>query len=298
MLVTDDLRSAVAEAEKFRKESEYEDLICLKEVSGSGVKLSTLKSSLDNCSSLLSEEDLQFYKKFWENHSKRSLCCLPKGHSGKCYSSWDSFFAAHFSKKLFDCIQAPGNTDILFKNRCKRSYPVQITKKQYTVINSNYKLKANQANLKAAIPVENGGTAFTVATALFDFAALLMLQKGIQHSLPEFIEHKLLNRAQDVVSYLQNEGVNIVDKNGHLCDPVLGCTLEPEWYTIDDDRSPYQIQFGHVNPLRADKYMTRGKNVIPLTRRANLIQSDTPLSEVHEFIKDAYEHTAARRLLS
>lgn len=294
MFVTEDLKSAVAEAEQFRKESEYKNLICLNEVSGSGVHESTLNSSLQRCSSLLTEGDRQFYKKFWENHSKRSLCCLPKGHSGKCYSSWDSFFAPQFSKKIHDCIQAPGNSDILFKNRCKRNYPVQITKKQYTIINNNHKLKANQANLKAGIPVENGGTSFTVATALFDFAALLMLQKGIEHSLPESIEYKLLDRAQDIVHHLKQEGVNIVDKNDQLCDAVLGYTLEPEWYTIEDERSPFQIQFGHVNPLRADKYMTRGKNVIPLTRRANLIQSDTPLSEVHEFIKDAYEHTIAR----
>jgi len=294
MFVTEELRSAVAEAEQFRKESEYKNLICLNEVSGSGVHESTLNSSLQRCSSLLTEDDRLFYKKFWENHSKRSLCCLPKGHSGKCYSSWDSFFAPQFAKKIHDCIQAPGNSDILFKNRCKRNYPVQITKKQYTIINNNHKLKANQANLKSGIPVENGGTSFTVATALFDFAALLMLQKGIEHSLPESIEYKLLDRAQDIVQHLKQEGVNIVDKNDQLCDAVLGYTLEPVWYTIEDERSPFQIQFGHVNPLRADKYMTRGKNVIPLTRRANLIQSDTPLSEVHEFIKDAYEHTIAR----
>jgi len=298
MLVTEDLKSAAAEAEKFRKESEYENLICLKEVSGSGVNIKTFNSSIEKCSFLLSESDIKFYTEFYNKHSKKSLCCLPKGHKGRCYAGYNGVFAEQFAKKIHDCSQAPGNSDILFKNRCKRTYPVQVSKKQYTVINSHHKLKANKADLKAAIPVENGGTSFTIATAIYDFTSLMMLQKGIQHTLSDDVVYKLLDRAQDVVSHLQDEGVNILDENGHLCDPVLGCTLEPEWYTIDDDRSPYQIQFGHVNPLRADKYMTRGKNVIPLTRRANLIQSDTPLSQVHEFIKDAYEHTATRRLSS
>lgn len=294
MLVTKDLKSAVSEAEKFREESEYEELICLNEVARSGVKIGTLKSSFKKCSHILTEEDKEFYTKFWEKHSSKSLCCLPKGHSGKCYSSYDSLFEQQFAKKIHDCIQAPGNSDIMFKNRCKRNYPVQVTKRQYVAINDKFKLKANKADLKSAIPVENGGTAFTVATALFDFASLMMLQKGIVHSLSEDIEYKLLDRSQDIVSYLYNKGVYIVDNNGHLCDAILGYTIEPEWYTIEDERSDYQIQFGHIDPLRPDKYMTRGKNVIPLTRRANSMQSDTPLSKVHNKIQDAYEHTAPR----
>ena len=40
--------------------------------------------------------------------------------------------------------------------------------------------------------------------------------------------------------------------------------------------------------------MTRGGNVLPITRRGNLIQSDTPLSKVNEFIKDAAAHTSPR----
>lgn len=291
MFVTEELRFAVADAEKFRQESIYNSLVCLKATTG-GVKGKTFASALDRCSEYISEEDKEFYQNFFDNYSK-SLCVLPKGHSGKCTCSYSKFFSERFSKKIKDCDTTPGDSDTLFKNRTRRSFPIQVTKNQYTVLNAKYKWKGNVL-LKAATPAENAGTNFTIATAHFDFAAILLLQKGVEHKLPEDVEYKLLDRAQDVVDEYAQQGINIVDADGQLCDPVLGYTLQPEWYGIEDKRDPNQIQFGHVNPLRSDKYMTRGLNILPITRRGNLIQSDTPLSEVHDFLKYAYEHTRPR----
>ena len=121
-----------------------------------------------------------------------------------------------------------------------------------------------------------------------------MLQKDIEHKLPEDIEEKLILRSPEIVKEFEEQNIYIVDKDGYLCDPVLGLTIEKKWYNIDDKRDPNQIQFGHVNPLQSDKYMTRGGNVLPITRRGNLIQSDTPLSKVNEFIKHAAAHTSPR----
>jgi hypothetical protein len=219
---------------------------------------------------------------------------LPKGHTGKCYSSYGTFFSKRFENKIKDCETTPGDDDILFKNRARRYFPVQVTKNQYTVLNGLHKWKARNLKLKAAIPVENGGTMFTVATAHFDLAAILMLQKGIEHNLPGDIESSLRARAAQLVADFAGMGIYITDKAGNLCDAVLGYTLEPEWYSIEDRTDPNQIQFGHVKPLSADKFMTRGLNVVPITRRGNLIQSDTHLDQVHLYIKDAYEHTRPR----
>jgi hypothetical protein len=291
MFVTEELRSAVADAEKFKQESDYESLMCLKKTKG-GVGFNTFTSALSRCSEYISEEDKKFYQDFFNKYSA-PLCVLPKGHSGKCTCSYGKFFSERFANKIKDCDTTPGDDDILYKNRARRYFPIQVTKNQYTVLNAKYKWKGNVL-LKAATPTENAGTNFTIATAHFDFAAILLLQKGIEHKLPEDIEYELLDRAESVVDEFAQEGINIVDKNGQLCDPVLGYTLQPEWYGIDDKRDPNQIQFGHVNPLRSDKYMTRGLNILPITRRGNLIQSDTPLSEVHNFIQHAYEHTRPR----
>ena len=113
--------------------------------------------------------------------------------------------------------------------------------------------------MKAAIPTEFGGTNFTIATAHFDLAAILMLQR-VEHTLPKDIEEKLLDRAHDIVVEFKEQGITIVDADGNLRCPVSLETIEPEWYLNRDD--DYQVQFGHVVPVKSDKYMTRGGNLL------------------------------------
>ena len=291
MFVTEDLKTAVTEARQFEESGKYNDLICLKDCAG-GVKEDTFNKSIESIKKYASEDDIAFYKFFYSLFSKPK-CCLPKGHKGKCKSSYFSFFSKNIANKIKDCDTTPGDNDILFKNRARRVFPVQVTKENYTKLNAKYKWKGNVL-LKAGTPVENAGTPYTIATAHFDFTSALMLQKDIEHKLPEDIEEKLILRSSEIVKEFEDQQIYIVDKDGYLCDPVLGLTIEKKWYNIDDKRDPNQIQFGHVNPLQSDKYMTRGGNVLPITRRGNLIQSDTPLSKVNEFIKHAAAHTSPR----
>jgi hypothetical protein len=293
VFVTDELRSAVKEAEEFRLKSRYNDLICLKNTRG-GVQASTVSAALSNIRPFLGSDDSGFYIDFFEKHSRDGICVLPKGHEDKCSVSYAKYFSDRFANKVKDCDTTPGDDDILFKNRARRYFPIQVTKKHYTVLNGKHKWKSQNIKLRAAIPVENGGTTFTVATAHFDFAAILTLQKGIEHKFPASTEALLRKRSVEIVSEFAELGVFITDKNGYLCDAVLGSTIEPDWYSIDDKANPNQIQFGHVFPLKSDQFMTRGMNVIPITRRGNLIQSDNPLNQVHEFIREAYEHTRPR----
>lgn len=276
--VTEELKCAVSEAQEFAKNSHYNDLVCMKDCSG-GVKKNTFNKSLENISKYASEDDIAFYKSFHSSFSKPK-CCLPKGHKGKCMSSYTSYFAKQFANKIKDCDTTPGNDDILFKNRSRRTYPVQVTKDQYTKLNAKYKWKGNVL-LKAGSPAEHGGTPFTIATAHFDFASILMLQKDIEHKLPKDIEEKLKSRAKHIVNEFESQGILITDDNGQLCCPVLQCTIEPEWYSTDDKSNPNQIQFGHVNPLKSNKYMTRGGNVIPITRNGNLMQSDKTIQQTY-----------------
>ena len=186
MFVTEDLKSAVAEAQRFENEDIiYHESMCLKPTSG-GVQEKTFIEALQAAKKYMSEEDIAFYRDCF-NKNRKSRCVLPKGHKGRCRCTYEPFFADKFAKKIHDCIQAAGNSDILFKNRCHRAFPIQVTKEQYTVLNELYKWKASNVKLKAAMPTEFGSTSFIVATAIFDFTAILMLQKGIEHKLPEDI---------------------------------------------------------------------------------------------------------------
>jgi len=293
MFVTSDLLSAVAEAKRFESESIYSSLMCLKSTNG-GVGIKTFETALSNAKEYMSEEDVAFYRDFYSNYSS-PLCVLPKGHSGKCSCSYGKFFSDKFAKKIKDCDTTPGDDDILYKNRARRIFPIQVNKNQYTVLNAKHTWKAKGIKMKAGIPAEFGGTNFTIATAHFDFASILMLQKGVEHKLPEDIEFKLLERAQDIVDEFLQQGIDIVDENGQLICPVLGCTIEPEWYETDD-KNPNQVQFGHVEPIRSDKYMTRGGNVVPITRNGNLMQSDKSIQQTYADQEAAVERRKARGL--
>jgi len=293
MFVTEDFKSAVAEAETFQKESIYSESMCLKPVKG-GVGFKTFEVALNETKEYMSDEDVASYRNFYKTYSS-PVCVLPKGHSGKCCCSYGKFFTAKFAKKIKDCDTTPGDDDILFKNRASRIFPIQVNKNHYTVLNAKHTWKAKGIKMKAAIPVEFGGTNFTIATAHFDFAAILLLQKGIEHKLPEDVEFMLLERAQDIIDEFRAQDIDIVDKNGQLCCPVLGCTIEPDWYETDD-KNPNQIQFGHVQPIRSDKYMTRGGNVVPITRNGNLMQSDKSIQQTYADQEAAVERRKARRL--
>ena len=293
MFVTEDLKSAVAEAQQFEKNETYTESMCLKPTKG-GVGVKTFEKAIESAKEYMTEEDIAFYRDFYKKYSAPK-CVLPKGHSGPCSCSYSKFFTDKFAKKIKDCDTTPGDDDILFKNRARRIFPLQVNKKQYTVLNDLHKWKASNIKMKAGIPTEFGGTNFTIATAHFDFAAILLLQKGIEHKLPEDIEFKLLERAQQIVEEFESQDIDIVDENGQLCCPVLGCTIEPEWYETDD-KNPNQVQFGHVEPIRSDKYMTRGGNVVPITRNGNLAQSDKSIHETYADQEAAVERRKARRL--
>ena len=293
MFVTEDLKSAVAEAQEFEKNEIYTESMCLKPTKG-GVGVKTFEKAIESAKEYMTEEDISFYRDFYKKYSAPK-CVLPKGHSGPCSCSYSKFFADKFAKKIKDCDTTPGDDDILFKNRARRIFPLQVNKKQYTVLNDLHKWKASNIKMKAGIPTEFGGTNFTIATAHFDFAAILLLQKGIEHKLPEDIEYKLLERAQQIVEEFESQDIDIVDENGQLICPVLGCTIEPEWYETDD-KNPNQVQFGHVEPIRSDKYMTRGGNVVPITRNGNLAQSDKSIHETYADQESAVERRKARRL--
>jgi len=291
--VTEDVEEAVREAEEFEAQSEYGNLICLKVVSG-GVNQETFDTSINNIKKYLSAEDSSFFSRFFLEKSVNNFCCLPSGHSGRCSGSYEKFFAPQFANKLKDCATTPGDDDILFKNRARRTFPIQVTKARYRELNEKHRWKGSNLKLKAAVPLEHAGTPFTVATAQFDFAALLLLQKGVDQWLPQDVELALKKRSLDIVNKLRQDRIFITNSSGYLCDAIVGCTLEPEWYSIKNGSDPNQIQFGHIRPITSNQYMTRGMNVIPITRRGNIIQSDNPLNEVHLFIKEAYEHLNQR----
>ena len=121
MFVTEDLKSAVAEAQEFEK-NEFTESMCLKPTKG-GVGLKTFEKAIESAKEYMTEEDIAFYREFFAKYSAPK-CVLPKGHTGPCSCSYGKFFADKFAKKIKDC-DTPGDDDILYKNRARRIFPLQ-----------------------------------------------------------------------------------------------------------------------------------------------------------------------------
>jgi hypothetical protein len=303
-ILTKENFEARKDAEEFHKDEYYNKNVCLKPISRGGIKKKTFDDSikrLKNEISHMTDDDVFFFEKIY-NEDKTSLCCLPKNHEGKCMLNYDDYFSDRFHNKLNDCKQAPGGDDIIFKNRIGRSFPVQLSKKNQKSLKSKYNLKKNGVKTKSCIPIENASTPFMIATVFFDFASLLLKIQGIENhikNIPHGIKQLLENHADYLVKYYYDNGVCIL-KDEFLCCPVMGVILDPEWFSKDDDedsdKSPNQIQFGHVIPICDNKYMTRGRNILPITRRGNAIQSDSPLMDVHIFVNQSAEHLTPRKL--
>lgn len=303
-LVTKANRSAKKASEEFEKAGPYKGYMC-------GERLFTKKGepkrpskarinedfkrleSLDKF--LLTEKDRKFFWSFYEKHSVER-CCLPRDHEGVC-RKFIRGMEKSIQNKLKDCFTAPGQDEIIFKNRCARTHPIQLSGTVERELKKNYHLKRS-TKLKFAVPISQAGTGYTCATALFDYYALLTIQQGDplravvdEASYAAFSEH--LGRLE--ASWLA-QGVRIRSA-GVLGDPF---TLEPlslEWWTHPDPArsNPKQVQFGHVQPVSDARHGTHGGNVLPLTRRTNMMQGDMSFSEMLRFLGDTLAlHEALR----
>lgn len=288
--------AAWREALAFERSGPYSGLICATPIETGGVGLDGVEEALGALRPYgLSQDDEAFYRDFYAR-SSQPRCWLPAGHPGRCSARAEGFFEQRFKNKLNDAITAPGQDYVVFKNRAARFFPVQITSEAERELRRVHNLTDEGRRLKAAVPTEQGATAYLAATAQLDMAALILLQKDLPAPtrLPTPVIAALRAHAARLVAHHRSAGITIVDETGHLCDPW---TLEPlelaYWGGGANSRAPHQIQFGHVSPVRADTYMTRGMNILPMTRTTNLMQGDRPFTG---FVRQAVATAARHRV--
>ena len=77
MFVTEDLKSAVAEAQEFENNEIYTESMCLKPTKG-GVGVKTFEKAIESAKEYMTEEDIAFYREFFTKYSAPK-CVLPKG---------------------------------------------------------------------------------------------------------------------------------------------------------------------------------------------------------------------------
>jgi hypothetical protein len=293
-LITENNYSAIRDAEQFEKNSVYTEIMCGKEVAG-GAMPSTFKNDLARIIKYInpSPDDINFWVSFKQTFGK-ARCTLPKGHSGPCSCNLSGFFTDRFAGKIRDCHMAPPgkgtNIDIL-ANRHYRNEGCQIDRviaQEIVEVHCPFlkDLPKKQTNgekkVGAFVPIENGSTGFMIASATFDMVALMTRQEGIEYKnefhpdvLTKYEEH-----AEYLITHYKTvHNMTIADSSGYLCDPWSLERIKANQYKTKSNYDFGQIQFGHVFPISHERYMTRGLNVLPITRETNAAQNKRSFPE-------------------
>ena len=156
---------------KERVGGHYKELLCLHETTGPQERgvLSAFKVAKPFIKNSVIE--------LLEHYTKR-LCCLPKGHKGKCDPKpHTKFFTNKQMQQKVDSavLQTPGNDDYVFKNRSSRLFPIFFTDEQERSIKDKKKPKK-----KCAIPLKDSTTPFMMATAYMDYITMIFSLRGVE----------------------------------------------------------------------------------------------------------------------
>lgn len=294
-LITDKNHAILDHAVMFETKEPYASSMCGERLGKSQrPRDDTVTEALDKLRALrpspVARTDERFIRDFYESHSY-GVCCLPKEHSGACYRylSGQRALPENVANKVADCYQAPGQDKYVYKNRTARTFPIQLSYEVSRGLRETYRLPQRDRKLRAAVPLKQAGTGFTVATALFDYYALLTAQQGepLRGRVPEDVYRGFEAHCERLIAYWAEQSVRIVSADGLLCDPLTLTPVElAHWSLEDDTRSdPRQIQIGHMMPVAEDKYSTRGGNVLPLCRKTNMMQGPGSLGDLFEFMR-------------
>ena len=245
----------------------YSNLMCMKPVGK--VTLAPIRAAYAHLSKWISDpiEDAE--------KSLRYSCVLPKGHKGGCdYNPTKAIFKNKTIACKFDWLTStPGDDDYIYKNRATRLFPFKVP----DVLQRVWRDKGTKR--KCAIPLREGSTPEMMSTAWLDYFTLMLSVEGIDEELKKY-QHLEALRAMvavhkvELARHYSALGKTIFDTEGFSICPVMGTRLNVAQIANPDLCDLNAIQLGHVIPRTDEQYTIRGKNILMMTRRGNLLVGD------------------------
>ena len=290
-----------------------------------GTNKFTWQARLDKLeeSGQLSTSDRDFLEELESKGFQDKVCILPKGHKGKCSHKpylpkvTKEIRAKKGEKKsalqkiieglvykICDPENNPGGDPLPLQNRGgSRNNLTMIDKETEKTIRALAKKKRKTKYYKnLAIRLSMGASNTMISLAILDMLALVYHVKGAKEIFetqseitPEYV-NILKQRWKELKNsnLFADRPLVIFDENDNLQSPISNKTIELEQF--GKGHTDLQgIQFGHIQPISEDKWMTRPSNVMPLPRHCNLKQSNSSLNDVPiEQLNDALK--TVRRL--
>lgn len=257
----------------------YESSMCL-QVTSFGPD----NSKAESCSHYLSESI-----KLPNRDSQKHLCVLPKGHLGKCKHKFTSIFKkSDQAKKILSSVDlaiysTPGNDDYVHPNRASRLHANVLSSIEAK------KIRDKTVKKKCAIPLKDATSPLLMAQAAFDWIVILLGVPGVKEELHDDAQNELWqNYFQGHKSFLQNYYDSfkrvIFDDSGNTI-----CCITRHKLMMEDvadmgrdvrvDIRDTDLQMGHNIPRNDDYITIRGCNLLPMTRRGNLIIGEKKFTE-------------------
>jgi hypothetical protein len=277
--------------------------LCGKNIEGSGTAFERRLDSLKNLG-FLTEEDGRYLGQVYTSKFCDKICIKESGHSGACQSTpygarntVNDKINTGINQKITDPFSNPGGDPNPLQNRGgSRNGLIQLdnsTEKAIRQRNKNIGIKKENTNL--GIRLAMGSSKYMMALAYIDMYAMVMRVPSIEEYLnpPAAFKSILDTRWQELKEYYQNKGLFIYTTDDHLQDPILHSPIQLEQFG-QGHTDLMGIQFGHVEPISEERWMTRPFNVLPLTRKTNLIQSNDSLYNVLDNMRQCISNQDSR----
>jgi len=263
---------------QFESNKHYINLMCLKDISKTKIRT-------DNSKELEYIKDSNILS---QRNDLLKKCVLPIGHKGQCSTNFNIVFKKDKTiEKLLSSINlsiynTPGNDDYVYKNRCSRLYPIVLSKTE------ERKIRDKNIKKKCAIPLKDASTPILLAQSYLDWMTFVFNVKNIENYFKKshimfYPILRILNKnKQYLMSFYHYR--EIFNKDGHsICVITRNLINMKDLSDISRDNrvkiNDRDIQLGHNEP-RNDNYVSiRGGNLLPMSRRGNLIIGDKIFSE-------------------
>jgi len=258
----------------------YRSILCGKEVKSAQNKDSVIKAAFDKIKPHLHDADTV---ESVISNIKNTVCVLPENHAGKCSCNPHKLLF----RKLPDSVagkvdtsiySTPGNDDFIYKNRCNRLFPVQLSGE----IESS--IRDKKVKLACAIPLRDGTTPLMQAAAYIDWITQCVNVSYIRDNLEDLGDNGAFLGMLDSHKVILNDRFlrhkrKIFNSNGNTICPVTSHEIRLEdLASREDSRTkprPTDVQLGHCVPRSDEEYTIRGFNICMMTREGNRIVGDS-----------------------
>lgn len=243
----------------------YSNLMCMKPTGT--VTSGPIQKAYEQISQFISDPCVE--------QSQTYCCVLPKNHTGRCdHNPANGILKNKTIACKFDWLfSTPGDDDYIYKNRATRLFPFKVPDTLQRL------WRDKKVKRKCAIPLKEGSTPEMMATAWLDYFTLMMSVEGIDGELKEYkhmdaFRQLIATHKTELTRYYYAIGKRVFDDEGFSICPVMGVRLNVAQIANPDLCDLNAIQLGHIVPRTDKEYTIRGKNILMMTRRGNLLVGD------------------------